>query len=196
LLELWPVSKAFVLVKVLRLDTVYTANGRKRKTLYGKTRIEVAAKLAQSLSDRESGLIFDAQSQTVGGYLDRRLNDSVKDTVRQSTFERHERIVRIHVKPALGHIKFKALTPAHVQDFYRDRLDSGLSPATVQKIHAILHKALDQAVKWSLVPHNATEAIKSPRPTPEGIRPLDREQAEALLKAIRGDRFEALMCWP
>ena len=86
MLELWPVSKAFVLVKVLRLDTVYTANGRKRKTLYGKTRIEVAAKLAQSLSDRESGLIFDAQSQTVGGYLDRRLNDSVKDTtVRQST---------------------------------------------------------------------------------------------------------------
>jgi len=35
--------------------TVYTAEGRKRKTLYGKTRSEVAAKLTKALSDREGG---------------------------------------------------------------------------------------------------------------------------------------------
>jgi integrase len=39
---------------------VYTAEGRKRKTLYGKTRQEVATKLAKALSDREGGLLFDA----------------------------------------------------------------------------------------------------------------------------------------
>jgi integrase len=33
---------------------VYTAEGRKRKTLYGKTRQEVATKLARALSDREA----------------------------------------------------------------------------------------------------------------------------------------------
>jgi hypothetical protein len=39
---------------------VYTAEGRKkRKTLYSKTRQEVAAKLAKALSDREDGLVFD-----------------------------------------------------------------------------------------------------------------------------------------
>jgi hypothetical protein len=40
--------------------TMYTAEGRKRKTLYGKTRQEVAAKLAKALSDREGGVAFDA----------------------------------------------------------------------------------------------------------------------------------------
>ncbi len=48
---------------------VYTAKGRKRRTLYGKTRVEVAAKLAKALSDREGGLVFDAGNLTLGEYL-------------------------------------------------------------------------------------------------------------------------------
>jgi integrase len=143
---------------------VHTPEGPKRKTLYGKTRGEVAKKLAKALSSREDGLVFDAGKQTVGDYLERWLRDSVEGAVRQGTFERHEQVVRLHIRPALGHLKLRALSPAHVQGFYRDRLDSGLSPATVQKIHAVLHKALDQAVRWSLVPRNATEAVKAPRP--------------------------------
>ena len=46
--------------------SVYTTQGRKRKTIYGKTRQEVAAKLAKALSDREGGFTFDAGSLTVG----------------------------------------------------------------------------------------------------------------------------------
>lgn len=172
--------------------TVYTAKGRKRKSLYGKTRAEAAAKLAKAMVDREEGLAVDAGNLAVGEYLDRWHEDSVKDTVRQSTFERHEQIIRLHIRSALGQLKLKALTPIHVQGFYRDKLDSGLSPATVQKIHAVLHKALDRAVKWSLVPHNATEGVKSPRPTPDGIKPLYKEQTKSLLNAAREDRFHAL----
>jgi integrase len=171
---------------------VHTSEGPKRRTLYGKTRQEVANKLAKALSSREDGLVFDAGKQTVGEYLERWLGDSLRDTVRHGTFERCEQIVRLHIRPALGNLKLKTLSPAHIQGLYRDRLDSGLSPATVQKIHAVLHKALDQAVRWSLVPRNATEAVKSPRPTPNQIKPLDSEQVKALLKAVHGDCFEAL----
>jgi len=46
---------------------VHTAEGRKRRTVYGKTRKEVAKKLAKGLSDRENGLVFDAGNLTVGG---------------------------------------------------------------------------------------------------------------------------------
>lgn len=172
--------------------TVHTVAGAKRKTLYGRTRAEVSSKLSKALADRDGGLVFDAGSLTVGEYLDRWLKDSVKDTVRPSTYERHEGIIRIHLKPALGRIKLKALTPAHVQGFYRGRLDSGLSPATVNKIHVILHKALSQAVKWSLVPRNVTEAVQAPRPAPEEMSPLDKDQTLALLSAASEDRLEAL----
>jgi integrase len=68
--------------------TVHTAEGPKRRYVTGKTRDEVRRKLAKAMSDRDSGLVFDADSLTVGEYLDRWLSDSVRGTVRQSTFER------------------------------------------------------------------------------------------------------------
>src|SRR5215210_5186586 len=92
--------------------TVHTANGSKQKPIYGKTRAEVAEKLTKAMADRNGGLIFDADNLKLGKYLERWLKDSVRDTVRPTTFERYEQIVRIHVGPALGGIKLKALTPA------------------------------------------------------------------------------------
>jgi integrase len=172
--------------------TVRTMKGPKRRTVYGRTRAEASAKLAKAMADRDGGLIFDAGSLTVGDYLDRWLSNSVKDTVRERTYERYEEILRLHVKPALGRLKLRALTPAHVQDFYRDRLDNGFSPATVQKIHVILHKALSQAVSWSLVPRNASEAVRAPRHAPKEMRPLSPDGARRLLDTAEGDRLEAL----
>src|SRR5215207_8114735 len=64
-----------------------------------------------------------------GPYLDSWLNDSVRGHVRPSTFYRHESIVRLHIRPALGRLKLAALTPAHVQAIYRAKLDEGLSPS-------------------------------------------------------------------
>src|ERR671933_301696 len=79
--------------------TVHTTQGRKRKTLYGKTRQEVAAKLAKVLSEHEGGLVFDGDNMTLADYLGRWLNNSVRDAVRQRTFERYEQIVRVHIRP-------------------------------------------------------------------------------------------------
>ncbi len=54
---------------------IYTAGGRKRKSIYGKTRKEVAAKLATALSDREKGVVFEAGTLTVEGYLARIIHE-------------------------------------------------------------------------------------------------------------------------
>jgi integrase len=172
--------------------TVYTSEGRKRKTLYGKTRQEVAAMLATALSHREGGLTFDAGNLTLGDYLDRWLNDSVRDTVRQRTWERYEQIARVHIKPALGRIKLKALTSTHARGLYREKLDSGLAPRTVGYIHTTLHKALKDAVADGLIPRNATQGIKAPTSKNQEINPLSPDQARAFLETARGDRFEAL----
>lgn len=169
---------------------VHTANGRKRKTLYGKTRAEVAKRLAKALSQRADGIVFDDQGLTVGEYLDRWLGD-VRDTVRKSTHERYEYAIEPHIKPALGRIKLKDFSPAHARWFYRERLDSGLAPATVHKLHVVLHKALKAAVADGLIPRNAVAGLKLPRITREEIDPLTEEQARRLLETIRNDRLEA-----
>ena len=163
--------------------TVETPDGiRKRKTIYGKEREEVADKLIEALSNRNKGLVFEGDDQTLSAYLDRWLNGSVKGSVKPSTFESYERMIRNHVKPALGHRKLKNLAPDHVQWFYQFELDDGLAPGTVRKMHGILHKALEQAVRWGIVPRNVCKATTPPKPNPEEIRPLDAEQARSLFE--------------
>ena len=171
---------------------VHTANGPKRRYVSGKSREDVAAKLTKALGQRADGLVFDAGSLTVGEYLQRWLKDSVKGTVRHSTYEVHRHMIEPYIIPSLGCLKLKDLSPVHVRSLYRDKLDSGLSAATVRKIHNVLRKALKQAVMDGLIPRNVCEAVRPPKVERKEITPLDRDQARALLEAVRGDRLEAL----
>jgi len=172
--------------------TVHTPDGPKRKCIYGRKYKEVQKKLAEAEGDAARGIVYEDENMTVGMYLDRWLRDSVRGSVRESTFDRDSYLVRVHITPALGRVKLKKLTALDVQTLYRDRLDNGLSPATVNKIHAVLHKALSQAMRWSLIPRNVAEAVNAPRPASEEMRPLSRAETRKLLNTARGDRLEAL----
>ncbi len=71
----------------------------------------------------------------------------MRGTVRESTYSRDKYLVTNHVKPFIGRLKLENVNALHLQDFYRECLDAGLSGSTVQTIHHILHKALAQAVR-------------------------------------------------
>jgi integrase len=172
--------------------TVHTANGPKRKATYGKTRAEVAAKLTKAMADRDKGVISNTGSLTLGEYLRVWLEDSVKDSVKQATYEGYARMVRNHIAPALGGVKLKNLTPPHLRRLYKEKLDSGLGTRSVQYIHTTLHKALRQTVDDGLIPRNVADSVKPPQLKRIEMKPLSPEQAKALLEAAGGDRFEAL----
>jgi integrase len=173
---------------------VYTMAGRKRKTIYSKTRKDVAARLATALSDREGGLVFDAGTLTVEEYLERWLSDCVRDTVKASTYSSYKQLANKHAVPTLGRIRLKTLTATHVRGLLREKLDAGLSPRTVQYVRFVLRKALDQAVADNLIPRNPVAGVKSPQVRREEIRPLSPEQARLFLRtaAETSDRLEAL----
>jgi integrase len=165
------------------------ANG-KRRYISGKTKAEVRRKLRMLLADRDEGIAYDSENLTVGSYLDRWLN-AVKGSVRERTWQRHEQVVRLHLKPTVGGVKLDKLNALQIQSVYGKKLDSGLSPRSVEIIHATLHKALKQAVRWSLIPRNVAEAVTPPRPAQTEITPLTEEQMKALLRAAEGDRLYA-----
>ena len=121
---------------------VQTATGRKTRYIYGKRREEVRQKLAIAIADRDGGSIFDGENMSVGEYLKRWLNDSVRGSVQASTHASYERQVGRYIIPAIGRVKLERLTPAHVQRLYREMQDRGLSARTVQYTHAVLHRAL------------------------------------------------------
>ena len=158
--------------------------GDKRRYIYGKTRKDVAARLSKAIAERDSGTVYDSENLKVADYLDRWL-DSIRDTLRQRTWVRHEEVTRLHVKPTIGGTKLDKLNALQVQSMYCQKLDSGLSPRTVQIIHATLYKALKQAVRWSLLPRNVCEVVVPPRVPKSEIKPLDARQAKKLLDTAR-----------
>jgi integrase len=174
--------------------TVYTAEGRKRKTLYGKTRAEVAAKLTKALSDREDGVSFDAENYTLGEYLDRWLMECVKGTVKETINANYSYITHVHISPALGRVKLKSLTPAHVRNFYGEKIRTNLSATTVKKLHVVLRRALSHAVSDELIARNVADSVKPPRASAPGdeIRPLTSDECSSFLEASGGERLETL----
>jgi Phage integrase, N-terminal SAM-like domain len=63
----------------------------------------------------------DVEKLMVGEYLDRWLADSVKGTVKETTYANYAYVTQVHVSPALGGVKLKSLTPAHVRGFYGEK---------------------------------------------------------------------------
>ena len=132
--------------KVIGYRGAYFTPDGKRRYVSAKKKSDAERALRQAMTDAERGFVSEAGILTVEKYLNRWLTDSVQGTVRHSTFVQYESVVRCHIAPALGRLKLKSLTPAHVRGLYRKKLDSGLGRRTVQYIHVTLHKALKQAV--------------------------------------------------
>jgi len=170
---------------------VQSAEGTKTRYIYGKRREDVREKLTKAIADRDGGFVFDAKNMDVEEYMKRWLDDSVKGTVRASTYASYEGQVRHYIIPAIGCIKLGKLTPAHVQHLYREMQDRGLSARTVRYTHAVLRRALKQAKRWGMVDRNVAEDVDPPRLKRDEIQPLDREQTCRLLGAAEGDRLHA-----
>jgi integrase len=165
---------------------------RRLLRLKGKSRAEVQQQVTQAIADLQKGLPINPSKTTVAEYLTRWLDDSVRHSVRPRTYSSYAMNVTTHIGPALGTIPLKKLTAADVQGFYSRKLESGLSPRTVQYLHAILHRALEQAVKWGYIARNVTDAVDKPRVTRGAMATLSADEARRFLGAAVDDRFFAL----
>lgn len=164
---------------------------KKRKTISGESFTEVRDGLARARSEWLRGEAVDDDGYTVGAYLDRWIK-SERPNLSQKTYASYEGVVRLHVKPLLGHLRLKDLNADHLRWLYGEKLRAGLAPRTVQIIHTALAKALKEAVRRNLVITAATNDVKRPRVEKREMRTLDNAQVLALLRTARGDPYEAL----
>lgn len=170
--------------------TITREHGR-RKHFLGQTREQVSHQLTAALKARDDGLPMIVERQTVGQFL-RSWLEGVRPSLRERTWIRYEQYVRLHLVPDLGKTSLGRLTPQNLQRLYSCKLEEGLSPTTVNHLHATIHKALETAVRWSLVNRNVGDLVDPPRSRRFEITTLSPEQSRQLLDAARGDRLEAL----
>jgi len=170
-----------------------TLDHRNRKYFYGNTRREVQEKLKVALREQQQGTLVTAAQQTLKQYLEHWLEDACKPTVKLLTYDKYHIMVHYHLIPALGDVPLQKLTPEMLQKFYRQKLDEGKMPGTVVVIHAVLRRALENAVKSGLIARNIAKLVTPPRIERHEMQVLTVEQAERLLEVARGSSLDALL---
>lgn len=105
----------------------------RRKSIYGKTQQEVRKKLSRIIVDIDEGTYVEPNSMKLGTWLDIWLKEYTKN-IKPATHSAYEQHVRVHVKPYLGQVKLKQLTPHMVQATYNELLEKRkLSPKSIKK---------------------------------------------------------------
>lgn len=162
---------------------------RLRKTVYGRTKQEVRAKLTDLLSKSDKGVTVNTRSQSVASFLNHWLKDVVKHKVRASTYRSYEQIVRNHLIPGLGKLTLEKLAPQVIQSFINTKAETGIS---VEHLRRVLRAALNQAMRWELIVRNPATLVSVPRKAKFQYQYLDVEQAKKFLQAVKGTRHETL----
>lgn len=144
--------------------------------------------LAQRNTIRE-GVFVKNDQITVSQFMDGYFEDVVSISVRPTTFISYESLLRLHIKPMIGKIRLTQLRPDHLQTLYSEKLKSGLSPRMVQFIHSVIHKALNQALKWGLVYRNVSDLVDKPKVEHKAPVVWSLKQVRAFMDAVRDHRF-------
>ena len=163
----------------------------KRLTNYGKTRRECSDWLKETLAQVESGITFKGAKMTLAEYLDQWFV-TIKPSVRPKTLFQYKQVARMHVVPILGETTLKDLRPDHIQSLYNLKSEAGLSPRMVRLIHAVLHRALNQALHMGVISRNPTQATIKPKIPRKEMITLNDNQVQTFLLAARGSRFEMI----
>lgn len=166
------------------------------------TRREAERELTRILRTLQTGEYVTPTNETLGDFLVREWLPSVRATVRPTTFRSYEMHVRMHIQARLGSTPLQRLTGAQINAFYADLAASGrhrgnapLSPATVRRVHAVLHRALRDAVRWDRLPRNPADLADPPRQRASSSREMTTwtpGEAERFLDHVADDRVFAL----
>lgn len=97
-----------------------------------------------------------------------------------------ETIMRLHLLPRWGAMRLDEITQQDISKWLADKLASGLSHATVEKIRVTLNRSYELAARWQLPgsQHNPVRGISRPKYNNARERYLSPTEAERLRKAV------------
>ena len=148
---------------------------------------EAETALAKLIADIQRQQVVTRHVGSLGDLLDRWLEATAPD---RSAYTVHEysRMISRNVKPELGDIRLDRLTVRHLDTFYGSLRGRGLSASSVRRHHALLHAALEQAVRWELLSRNPAGPATQPRVVAATISaPSDEQVVDLIAEAEQRD---------
>ena len=164
-----------------------------------KTQKELLDKLHRDLEAFQDVELTEDSRMTLGGWLDRWMEDYGAATLRPNTLRSYEQFIRCYIKPYLGNKIVSRVTRMDIQKLYRKLKHEGrvrehpeygheLSDTMVLRIHAMLHRCLKDAEAAHVIARNPTDGAVVPKASYKPKQILTKEQMDTFLTAV--DRNE------
>jgi integrase len=114
-----------------------------------------------------------------------RWSAAAEGTVRATTWKGYADLIRRFIVADLGSKLLAALRPDDIQRMYAACARKGLAPGSIRRIHAVLHRALKDAVRWGYLPRNVADAVDPPARTQRELVVPTAAELRHLLDAAR-----------
>lgn len=183
----------------LRYSQGFSIDGKrqyKSETIYTSSRRAAEKRLAEMIADSNKGSTYSASKTTLNKFSQVWLEEYVKPNLSPTTYQSYDEKLRIHILPYLGSKRLDKITPFDIDKLYNfllnkptNRKDSNgnhktLSPTSVHRMHEILSKLFNDALRWDLVPYNPCTKVVSPKYKRTTMKCYDVETSKRLINAL------------
>ena len=163
-----------------------TENGKaRRRSVYGRSRREVAEKLARLQVDRLDGVLSDPTKLKLGEYLNHWLDNISRPRTRASTHAEYGRLVG-HINKHASGVRLAKISPLHLEALQTALEQNEVGARTRQAVHRLVHRALADAQRRGLIRINVAAAVDAPRVSRKELHVLDSRQTRKLLDVAAG----------
>ena len=136
----------------------WTDSTVRRQAVYAETLSDLRAKEALIQQDIRDQIRPEARNITLNDMFD--LWKQLKRGLKDNTFQNYVYMYTQYVAPRFGQKRISSLVKSDVKRFYNTLVDErGLSIATVDVIHTVLHQILDMAVEDAYIRRNPSDNV-------------------------------------
>lgn len=162
-----------------------------------KKKGEASAALTEILGRQQRGEYVAPSKRTLAHFLEEWI-EGQRAHLKPSTWQSYRLYVDSYIIPRLGSLALQEVTPSGLDAFYAELLQTGrrsqnggLSARSVRFTHAILRRALSDAVRQNQLARNPAEEASPPKHRTPEMRTWSAEELRRFLERVREDRYFA-----
>lgn len=164
---------------------------QKRRWISGKTQGEVQEKLRALQSDLHQGTLADTDRMTVADFLGQWVTHKEREGIKPNTVQSYRNTVTRYITPKIGRVKLEKLRPLEIEQLLTDLRSEGKSASLLSYTLLVLKMALQQAVRWQMLPRNVADSVKPPKIERQEMKVWDRQQVAHFLSETEAHPLHA-----
>ncbi|WP_425146534.1 tyrosine-type recombinase/integrase [Deinococcus sp.] len=168
----------------------YKADGTlDRRWVSGTTQQETQDKRDKLKAELRLGLVSDTKGITMGQFLDQWMEHK-RVSLKPKSIEDYSWVIEHRLKPTLERLPLEKLKVLDIERMMR-KVREETSPNAAKRARTVLRMALEQAVKWQMVPRNLADIVDVPKIEKKEMQVWEPGQVTRFLALVQLHRLSA-----